>query len=67
MTTTKTSGSAFVGNIERANSLSQLKAVLKCTAGKPIDLGTERGVHLFKVEVVLGLDTAFPTKKFSSP
>lgn len=59
----KTSGSAFVGNIERANSLSKLKAVLKCTAGKPIDLGTEGGVHLFKVEMVVGLDTAFPTKK----
>lgn len=63
MTTAKTSDSAFVGNIERANSLSKLEAVLKCTAGKPIDLGTERGVHLFKIEMVVGLDTAFPTKK----
>lgn len=59
----KTSGSAFVDNVNRANSLSRLKAVLKCTANKPIDLGTEQGVHLFKVEMVVGLDTAFPTKK----
>lgn len=59
----KTAGSAFVDNVNRANSLSQLKAVLKCTANRPIDLGTEKGVHLFKVEMVVGLDTAFPTKK----
>lgn len=64
MATVKTSEtSAFVDNVNRANSLSQLKTVLKCTANRPIDLGTEKGVHLFKVEMVVGLDTAFPTKK----
>lgn len=63
MATVKTENTSFVGNIERANAVGKFDVVQKCTASKPINLGTVNGVHLFKVEMVVGLDTAFPTKK----
>lgn len=60
---TEKSVSAFVGNTERALSVGKFDVVQKCTANKPIELGTVDGVHLFKTEFVVGLDTKFPTKK----
>lgn len=55
--------SNFVGNQERALAISKFAEVQKCTAGKPVFLGTVDGVHLFKAEAVFAVDTAFPTKK----
>ena len=52
----------FVGNRERVLALSKIDTVQKCTASTPAFLGTRDGVHLWKTEMVVGLDTAFPTK-----
>lgn len=53
----------FIDNVARANEVGKFDVVRKCTASKPIELGTVDGVHLFKTEIVVGLDTKFPTKK----
>ena len=52
----------FVGNIERAISLSKWDEIAHMTAGKPVKVASRDGATLFKVEVGILVDTNFPTK-----
>ena len=52
----------FMGNVERAISLSKWAEIAHMTAEKPVRIVSRDGATLFKVEVGILVDTNFPTK-----
>ena len=52
----------FMGNVERAISLSKWAEIAHMTAEKPVRIASRDGATLFKVEVGILVDTNFPTK-----
>lgn len=56
----KTNG--FIGNIERAISVSKLAELSKETASTPRLIADKDGVAYYKAEMVVAIDRRFPTK-----
>ena len=54
--------SSFIGNIERAISLSKWAEITHLTAEKPMKIAEHDGATLFTVKVGILVDTKFPTK-----
>ena len=52
----------FMGNVERAISISKLPELGKVTAEKPVKIAENDGVTYYKTSVVIAVDEKFPTK-----